>query len=173
MGDISTHRGGIGSTGGRGRRPRVTGGFPFQCRVALTEHDGAQLTTLAAREHLSVGAYASQLVERNLSGSGDPLLESTRDLLAALNAVSDELRAVLREARAEGVLLNQLARHLNTHHPSGHGVPDALAGLLRRTLDRHQATTLAIDHQLTRTDRLLTTTAAALGRRPIARRGTG
>jgi hypothetical protein len=141
--------------------------------VALTKRDGARLTGLAALENLSVGAFASQLVERHLAGSGDPLPVSARDLVSALNAVSNELRAVLRQARTEGGLLNQIARHLNTHHPTGHGVPDALAGMLERTLVRHQATTTAIDELLARTDRLLTGAAAVLGRRVPARGGAG
>src|SRR5690349_18521667 len=153
MGDSSMHSGGIGSTGGRGRRSRVAGGFPFRCRVALTERDGAQLSALAARERLSVGACASQLVQRHLTGSSDPLPASARDLLMALNTISNELRAVLGEARIEGGLLNQIARHLNTHHPAGQDVPNDLADLLGRTLDRHLATTRAIDELLTRTDR--------------------
>lgn len=155
------------STGGRGRRSRVAGGFPFRCRVALTERDGAHLSGLAERENLSVGAFASQLLERHLAGSSDPLPVAARDVVAALNAVSTELRAVLREARAEGGLFNQIARHLNTHHD----VPDALAGLLGRTLVRHRATTAALDELLTRTDRLLATTAAVLTRRPRTRGG--
>lgn len=168
MGNSSTHSDG-GTTGGRGRRSRVAGGFPFRCRLALSERDGARLTGLAARENLAVGAFASQLVERHLAGTGDPLPASARDLVTALNAVSNELRAVLREARTEGGLLNQIARHLNTHHPTAHDVPDVLAGMLGRTLVRHQATTTATDELLTRTDRLLTGAAALLGRRPPAR----
>lgn len=171
MGDRSTHGDG-GSARGRGRRSRVAGGFPFQCRVALTERDGARLTGLAERENLSVGAFASQLVERHLAGSDDPLPVSARDLAAALNAASNELRALLREARTEGGLLNQIARHLNTR-PTGHDAPDALADLLGRTLVRHQATTTAIDELLTHTDRLLTTAAATLGRRTRSRGGVG
>jgi hypothetical protein len=46
-----------------------------------------------------------------------------------------------------------------------------VAGLLGRTLARHQATTMAIDELLTRTDRLLTTTAAAIPRRQPQARG--
>jgi hypothetical protein len=157
------------STSGRGRRSRVAGGFPFQCRVALTERDGARLSGLAERENLSVGAFASQLVERHLAGASDPLPVAAHDVVAALNAVSTELRSVLREARAEGGLFNQIARHLNTDHH----VPDALAGLLGRTLVRHQATTTALDDLLTRTDRLLATTAAVLTRRPHTRGGPG
>lgn len=159
------------STSGRGRRSRVAGGFPFQCRVALTERDGAHLSGLAERENLSVGAFASQLVERHLACSRDPLPVAARDVVAALNTISTDLRTVLREARAEGGLFNQIARHLNTHHPTGRGVPDALAGLLGRTLVRHQATTTALDELLTRTDRLLATTAAVLTRRPRTRGG--
>ena len=167
MGNSSMHN----ATRGRGRRTRVAGGFPFRCRVALTERDGAQLTELAAGKNLSVGAYASQLLERHLADSGNPLPTSAHTVVVALNAVSNELRAVLREARTEGGLLNQIARHLNTHHPTQHGVPDALARLLDGTLVRHQATTTAIDELLTRTDRLLTTTAALLRRRSLARGG--
>lgn len=130
MGESSTPSDGV-STGGRGQRLRVAGGFPFQCRVALTERDGAQLAELAAREKLSVGAYASQLVERKLAGSGDSLPTSARDLVAALNAVSGELRVVLREARTEGGLLNQIApapQHPPPDRPWCPGRPGEPAG---------------------------------------------
>jgi hypothetical protein len=161
------------STAGQGRRARVAGGFPFQRRIFLTEQDGALLTTLAAQENLSVGAYLARLVERHVAGSRDPLPASAHDLLTAINTTSNDLRAMLHEARAEGVLLNQIARHLNTQHPTVHGVPDALVDMLGRTLVRHQTTTMAIDELLTRTDRLLATAVAVLGRRPKARGGTG
>jgi len=161
------------STVGQGRRARVAGGFPFQRRISLTERDGALLTTLATQENLSVGAYLARLVERHLAGSRDPLPASAHDLLTAINTTSNDLRAMLQEARAEGVLLNQIARHLNTHAPHRQGLPDGLVRMLGRTLDHHQATTMAIDDLLVRTDRLLATAVAVLGRRPKARGGTG
>lgn len=145
--------------GGReGRRSRVTGGYPYRRRVALTEENGRAVMLRAVLAGLSDGAYLARVVEQHLAAERDPLPPAARvtvrDLVVALDRLGGELRGLLREARGEGVLFNQLARHLNTtaHQAADSPLPADLVALWSRTLARHARTTVEVDAALRRVD---------------------
>lgn len=99
-----------------GRRQRVQGGFPVVRQIALTAVDGERLATLAALDGMSVGAYASRVIEHHLQACWDGAVPvSAREALGMVVVHSAEVTSLAQELAGIGRLVNQIARHANIH----------------------------------------------------------
>lgn len=108
--------------GRAGRRHRVPGGYPYSKHITLSAADGELLENLALVDGMSPGAYASMVVERHLQARpGATLSLTARHALGELVGLRSTVAGLAQAVDMVGRLVNQIARHTNTHRalPAG------------------------------------------------------